>query len=644
MTKKLRKNLWRNGIATILFGLIFLLDKTHLIEHLFGDFSTWILLILCLLLYLYIGYDVLFRAGRNILHGKIFDENFLMTIATIGAFLIGEYAEAVAVMVFYQWGEWFQGYAVGKSRASIKDLLTMAPSFAIREVAGADTTTTTYEEIDPSDIHPGDILLVKPGEKVPTDGILISSETTLDMASLTGESMPREARPGDTILSGSINLQTAIRLRAENAYEDSTVARILSLLENATDKKAPTEQFISRFARVYTPIVTIAAVLLMIVPPLFFNGIFSEWIRRACTFLVISCPCALVISIPLSFFGGIGAASKNGILVKGSTYIETLSRSQTIAFDKTGTLTNGRFMVSEIQAYGTNEEKEILRIAAALERFSTHPLGKAIVETVGDNAQKEPADSVTEISGKGIRGIISGREYFLGKREWIKEITEEKILLTENESENASDETELFLASEGMVLGKIQLSDTLKEHAKEALDTLKKHGFTSLFIVSGDRTNAVKKKACELNVTEYYGDLLPEDKVKIITNKKNEMTSDSPIVFVGDGINDAPVLLSADLGISLGHIGSAAAIEAADIVLMEEDLRKIPLAYRIAKKTMRIVRENIFFALFVKFSVLILGALGQAPLWLAMFADVGVAMIAILNAMRTLTIKTEEKG
>ena len=626
----MKKRLIRIVIAAVLFAAYLVLELTHtfdrLTENLPEIWKILIPLVPAVVIYLIAGYDVLFRAAKNIVRGKVFDENFLMVIATFGAFAIGEFAEAAAVMIFYQTGEWFQSYAVGKSRASIAELMKIAPEYANVERDGE------LVEVDPEDVEPGMIFLVKPGEKVPLDGVVLEGDSRLDTSSLTGESVPRSTHAGEESISGSVNLSGVLRVQATKRYEDSTVSRILELVENASGRKAPVENFITRFARYYTPAVTIAAVILAVAVPLLTDRNFPEWIRRACSFLVISCPCALVISVPLGFFGGIGAASKIGVLVKGSNYLEALSKVKTVAFDKTGTLTKGSFTVTGVHPAPGVPEEELLSAAATAEKYSDHPVAKAILEYAAASLKtdNETADAeggsgfaVEERSG---RGVIAkrGTETILAGN--AKLFAEEKIAIEPDDTPG----TVVYLAKNGRYLGSVVISDSVKDGAVEALKTLKNASVRTVML-TGDRREAAEHIAAELGIDEVKAELLPADKIAALETFMTE-----PTAFVGDGINDAPVLTRADVGLAMGSLGSDAAIEAADIVLMDDDLRKIGKTVQISRKTLRIVYENIGFALGVKFVVLCLGALGLASMWLAMFADVGVAVIAILNAMRAL--------
>lgn len=638
MSKKQKKELIRIIVCVVLFGGLFAAELLGVFDKITGPwpwFGKALFLVLSVAVYLLAGYDVLWEAITNIFHGQVFDENFLMTIATIGAFVIGEYTEAAGVMIFYQIGEWFQSYAVGKSRASISKLMEIAPEYANLEKDGE------IEEVDPEEVHVGDIFVVKPGEKVPLDGIVISGTSMLDTSSLTGESVPRSIHEDEEIYSGSVNLNGLLRIRATKEYEDSTVAKILDLVENASSKKAPQEQFISKFARYYTPAVTICAVLLCVLPPLFISpgdfSVWAEWIRRACTFLVISCPCALVISIPLGFFGGIGAASKIGVLVKGSNYLDALTQVKTIAVDKTGTLTEGVFEVNEIVPLSPSlTNLQLLEIAGAAEKYSNHPIAAAIVSAAFGTERTQnnsiSFDSHEELAGRGIKAVTGEEIYFIGNR---KLLSEENIRYPEPEAVG----TVVYVARGSECIGYLVVGDRVKDEAKEAVSELRNAGIGKIVMLTGDRKEAAENVQREVGADEVISELLPEGKVQAMEDLLTAEEKNGKVAFAGDGMNDAPVLMRADVGICMGAIGSDAAIEAADIVLMDDDLSKIAKTIQIAKRTIRIVRENIILALGVKAVVLVLGALGLASMWLAMFADVGVAVLAILNAMRTLRVK-----
>ena len=586
--------------------------------------------VLFMIPYLVIGYDIVYKAVRNISHGQVFDENFLMMVATFGAFGVKEYSEAVAVMLFYQVGELFQNYAVGKSRQSISDMMNICPEYANIEEDGVLT------QVDPDDVEVGTIIVVKPGERIPLDGIVTEGTSMIDTAALTGESVPHRATVGDEIISGCVNGSSTIKVKVTKAFEDSTVARILELVENASSKKAKVENFITRFAKYYTPVVTIGAVILAILPPLILGGGWADWIQRACIFLVISCPCALVISVPLGFFGGIGASSKIGILVKGSNYLEAVAEMTTIVFDKTGTLTKGEFKVSEVQPSAdknnTIGKEELLEIAAYGEGYSTHPIANSIREAYGKTLSMERVTDTEEIAGHGIHTFIDGREVYLGN---AKLMDAQNIAYTENKTAG----TVVYVACNNVFAGSIVISDTVKEGSKDAIRDMKQVGVKKTVMLTGDRQAAADAVAAELGIDEVHAELLPADKVGQVEKLLGAQNEKERLAFVGDGINDAPVLTRADIGIAMGSMGSDAAIEAADIVLMDDDIRKIASLVKIARKTLGIVKQNIVFALAVKALVLLLGALGMANMWEAVFADVGVSVIAILNSMRTLNTK-----
>ena len=566
--------------------------------------------------YAIVGYDVVIGAVRNIFHGQMMDEKFLMAIATVGAFLLGDNAEAVAVMLFYQVGELFQSIAVGKSRRSIAALMDIRPDTAV-VLRGGDEY-----EVSPDEVAIGEIIVVRPGEKIPLDGVIVEGCTTLGTAALTGERLPLEAECGDRVISGSVNLTGLIKVKTESEFSESTVSKILELVENASEKKAKTENFITRFARYYTPIVVIGAALLALIPPLFV-GEWSKWIERALVFLVVSCPCALVISVPLSFFGGIGGASRKGILIKGATYLELLSKVKTLVFDKTGTLTKGSFEVTEIHAEGC-DENELLYLAAHAECRSNHPIAKSITEKFGKET-KEP-ESICELAGLGIEAVIEGRHIFAGNARLMK-----KAGAAVTDCDRIG--TVIHISEGDKYLGHIVISDEIKPHAAEAVEALKKLGIKKTVMLTGDKKAVGESVAAKVGVNEVMSELLPEDKV----NRLEELLdSCSPLAYVGDGINDAPVLSRADVGIAMGALGSDAAIEAADIVLMDDNIMKLAEAIKTARKTMSIVKQNIIFSLSVKALVLILGATGHAGMWLAIFADVGVMVIAILNSIRTI--------
>ena len=625
MNKKQKKMLVRIIITFVIFAGLLICEHTGVLDVVNPPI---LLFVIYLIPYLIIGYDIVWKAARNISHGQVFDENFLMMVATFGAFGVKEYSEAVAVMLFYQVGELFQGYAVGKSRQSISDMMDICPEYANIEENG------TLTQVDPDDVEVGTIIVIKPGERIPLDGIVTEGESMIDTAALTGESVPRKAKVGDEIISGCVNGRGTLKVQVTKAFDDSTVAKILELVENASSKKAKVENFITRFAKYYTPVVTIGAVILAIVPPLILGGGFGEWIQRACIFLVISCPCALVISVPLGFFGGIGAASKIGVLVKGSNYLEAVAEMDTIVFDKTGTLTKGEFKVSEIipDTAGGMDQATLLELAAYGEGYSNHPIANSIREAYGKPLSMERVTNAEEIAGHGIHARIDGREVYLGNAKLMKA---QQIPFTETRSAG----TIVYLACDGAFAGTIVISDTIKEGAKEAIAEMKRVGVKKCVMLTGDREAAAQAVADTLGLDEVHAELLPADKVSEVEQLLAKENEKGKLAFVGDGINDAPVLTRADIGIAMGSMGSDAAIEAADVVLMDDDVRKIASIVKIARKTLRIVKQNIVFALAVKALVLILGALGMANMWEAVFADVGVSVIAILNSMRALNEK-----
>ena len=575
--------------------------------------------------YLIIGWDILYGAVRNILRGRIFDEDFLMAIATVGAFATAEYAEAVFVMLFFQTGELFEEYAVGKSRKSIAALMDIRPDTANLE--GEDGTT---QEVDPEEVEVGAVIVVKPGERVPLDGVVLSGTSALDTAALTGESAPREVAPGDSVISGCVNQTGVLRVKVTRPCEESTVSKILELVESAGEKKAVSEQFITRFARYYTPCVVIAAALLAVVPPLFVGG-WGDWFHRALIFLVISCPCALVISVPLSFFGGIGGASRCGILVKGSNYLEALAKTETVVFDKTGTLTRGTFTVTSIHPEHGVTEETLLEPAALAEQYSDHPISLSLKAAWGKDPDPRRVTAVEESAGYGVRAAVDGKRVCVGSH---------RLMEQEGAAWTACDRpgTQIHVTADGVYAGFILISDLPKEDAAAALADLKRSGVKRTVLLTGDTAATAAAVAQELGVDAFHAELLPHHKVERVEELLAQ--TGGTLVFVGDGINDAPVLTRADIGIAMGALGSDAAIEAADIVLMDDKPSKIAAAIRISRKTLWIVRQNIAFALGVKFGVLILGALGFANMWMAVFADVGVAFLAILNAMRCL--KTDD--
>lgn len=621
MTKKQKKMLYRIIVTFLLFAVLMVCEHT-------GRMDGWnkiVLFVIYLVPYLVIGYDIVYKAARNISHGQVFDENFLMMIATFGAFGVGEYSEAVAVMLFYQVGELFQGYAVGKSRQSISDMMDICPEYANIEEDGV------LKQVDPDDVEVGSIIVVKPGERIPLDGIVVEGESLIDTAALTGESVPRSAKAGDEIISGCVNGSGTLKVKTTKEFDDSTVAKILELVENASSKKAKVENFITRFAKYYTPVVTIGAVILAILPPLILGGGWAEWIQRACIFLVISCPCALVISVPLGFFGGIGAASKIGVLVKGSNYLEAVAEMTTIVFDKTGTLTKGEFKVTDVITENGSKE-ELIELAALGEGYSNHPIANSIREAYGKELDLNRVTNTEEIAGHGIKAVIDGKTVLLGNEKLMKS---ESIFYTSCKSMG----TVVYVACNGVFEGAVVISDTIKDGAKEAIHDMKQVGVRHTVMLTGDRREAAETVAQTLGIDEVHAELLPGGKVEQVEALLKAEKEKERLAFVGDGINDAPVLTRADIGIAMGSMGSDAAIEAADIVLMDDDVTKIASVVKIARKTLRIVKQNIVFALAIKALVLILGALGMANMWEAVFADVGVSVIAILNSMRTLNEK-----
>ena len=584
--------------------------------------AGWVRLACFLLPYAVIGWDVLWKAVRNIIRGQVFDENFLMSLATLCAFFIGEYPEAVFVMLFYQVGELFQSVAVGRSRRSIAALMDIRPDTANLEVNGQ------VEEVDPEEVQVGQVILIRPGERVPLDGVVVEGASALNTAALTGESLPREVLPGSDVISGCVNLNGVLRVQVTRPFEESTVSRILELVENAAGRKAKAEQFITKFARWYTPAVVIAAVALAILPPLFFGGLWSDWLGRACSFLVISCPCALVISVPLSFFGGIGGASRAGILVKGGNYLEVLADTQIVVFDKTGTLTKGVFNVTAIHPDQCDEDR-LLEVAALAESYSDHPISRSLKEAYGKDIDNSRVTDVEEIAGHGVRAKVDGVEVCVGNDKLM-----ESIGVAWHPCHRVG--TTVHVESQGVYLGHIVISDEVKEDAAQAIADLKAIGVRKTVMLTGDAQAVGEDVAQRLGLDEVHAQLLPADKVDRVEALLQEKTGKGKLAFVGDGINDAPVLSRADLGIAMGGLGSDAAIEAADVVLMDDKPSKIAVAIRVARKTLRIVRQNIVFALGVKLLVLALGAVGLANMWEAVFADVGVSVIAILNAMRAL--------
>ena len=645
MTKKQKRLRNRILVSAALFFVLIILDKTGKLDMLSADVLSaasdgagpaWAKGFLYLVPYLIVGYDILLKAFKNIRNGQVFDECFLMMVATAAAFAIGENAEACAVMLFYQIGELFQSCAVGRSRQSIADMMSIAP-----ESANLEAEDGTVDEVDPDEVEPGSVILIRPGERIPLDGEVIEGESFLDTAALTGESLPRRVKPGDQVISGCLNGDTALRVRTTKAYEDSTVAKILELVETASEKKARLENFITRFARWYTPAVTVCAALLALIPPLLLGQPFGGWVKRACIFLIVSCPCALVISVPLGFFGGIGAASKIGVLVKGSSFLESLAEMTTIVFDKTGTLTRGEFRVTKVRPSENavrlapeNAADLLLDLAAHGEALSTHPIARSVREAYGKEPSLDRVSEVKEVAGRGIRALVDGKQLLIGS---TLHLSGEGISFAEETDPG----TVLYISLDGEYMGSIVISDTIKEGAAEALRSMKKAGITKTVMLTGDRKKEAAAVAEALGIDEYHSELLPADKVARVEKLLAEAGSGESrgkVGFVGDGLNDAPVLMRADVGIAMGSLGSDAAIEAADIVLMDDDIRKIGSVVRISRKTLGIVRQNVVFALAVKFAVLLLGAFGLANMWEAVFGDVGVTVIAILNSMRALEI------
>ncbi len=636
MSDKLKRELSHILAALAIFAIFMIFDKTGALPVVFENRT--LSLAVYLLPYFLAGKDVVRKALLGIKNRQPFDESFLMLVATVGAFATGENSEACAVMLFYQVGEWFQSYAVGKSRQSITKLMDIVP-----EYANVEQSDGSVETMDPDDVEIGDILVIKPGEKIPVDGIVESGDSLVNTAALTGESVPRSVHAGDQVISGCINGEGMLRVRASKAFEDSTVSRILELVENASEKKSQTENFITRFARWYTPVVVYGAVALAILPSLILGQPLT-WIYRACTFLVISCPCALVISIPLSFFGGIGAASQNGVLVKGSNYLELLSQLDTVVSDKTGTLTEGSFRVSAVIPAEGIDREELLRTAALAEGLSTHPIARSIAEAYQEQANGGELNtrllSDTEnVSGLGLRATVEGERVLVGNE---KLLAAEGINFTKAEDPAA---TVCYVARAGRFLGAILIKDQVKKEAAEAVTAMKKEGVKQIVMLTGDRRSVGEAVGKALGLDTVYAELLPQDKVDKVEQllagleKRGNEKKRPRLAFIGDGINDAPVLSRADVGIAMGSMGSDAAIEAADIVIMDDDLRRIPATIRIARKTVRIATENIVFALAIKAAILLLGAVGLANMWAAVFADVGVAVICILNAMRLLRYK-----
>lgn len=619
MNKKQKKMLIRIIIAAVLIVVFSLLPA-----------EGYLRFVLFMIPYLVIGYDILKKAFKGILNKQVFDENFLMAVATVGAILLGDYSEGVAVMLFYQIGELFQSYAVGKSRRNISELMDIRPDYANIEKDG------TLEQVDPDEVEIGTIIVVQPGEKVPIDGVIIEGTSTLNTSALTGESLPRDAKAGDEVISGCINMTGLLKIRTTKEFGESTVSKILELVENSSSRKSKSENFISKFAKYYTPAVCYGALALAFIPPIVLlimgkPAMWGDWIYRALTFLVISCPCALVISIPLSFFAGIGGASNQGILVKGSNYLETLAQTKYVVFDKTGTMTQGVFEVSGIHHNKMPDEK-LLEYAALAECSSSHPISKSLQKAYGKPIDRNRVTDIEEISGNGVIAKVDGISVAAGNTKLMN-----RLGIAYQDCHHVG--TVVHMAIDGKYAGHILISDIIKPHAKEAIAELKKAGISKTVMLTGDSKRVADQVAEELGIQEVYSELLPADKVSRVEELLNQKSEKAKLAFVGDGINDAPVLSRADIGIAMGALGSDAAIEAADIVLMDDDPLKISKAIKIARKCIRIVYENIYFAIGIKILCLILGALGIANMWVAIFADVGVMILAVLNAIRTLFVK-----
>lgn len=624
MSKKQKKVLIRIIISSVLLVALMIISKLV-------QLNKWLEFVLYLAPYLIIGYDILKKAIKGIAKGQVFDENFLMAVATIGAVALGDFAEGAAVMLFYQIGELFQSVAVGKSRRNITSLMDIRPDYANVEVDGK------LEKVDPDDVKIGTDIIVNPGEKVPIDGVVVSGESTLNTSALTGESVPRSVKSGDEIISGCINLTGVLRIKTSKEFGDSTVSKILDLVENSSMKKSKSENFITKFARYYTPAVCGGALVLAVLPPIVRmimgeSAMWGDWITRALTFLVISCPCALVISIPLSFFAGIGCASANGVLVKGSNYLEALSDTQYIVFDKTGTLTKGVFEVTGIYPANGFDESTIVGLASYAECASNHPISISLKKYFGKEIKRDSVSDIEEIAGHGVSAVVNGHKVYAGN---IKLMHKENIAVDAEHNEG----TVVYVSCDGVYAGCIVISDVIKDNSKKAISSLKKSGIDKTVMLTGDSKETAKRVAENLGLDEYHAELLPADKVEWVEKLLGEKSPKKKLAFVGDGINDAPVLSRADIGIAMGALGSDAAIEAADIVLMDDDPSKIALARKISVHTLKIVKENIWFALIVKAVCLVLGALGIANMWIAIFADVGVMVLAVLNAIRALKLK-----
>lgn len=614
MSRKQKRNVFRIAFAAVLFVVVWALPTDGVVR-----------LLTFLVPYAIVGYDVVFEALRNIAHGQVFDENFLMSVATIGAFFVADYPEAVAVMLFYQVGELFQSIAVGKSRKSIAALMDIRPDYA-NVLRDGDVKTVSPEEVEI-----GEIIEIKPGEKIPLDAVVTKGETTVNTAALTGESVPVTCRVGDAVISGSVNQNGRIEARVTSVFGESTVSKILDLVENATSKKAKSENFITRFAKYYTPCVVFAALALALIPPLLFKQPFSVWVTRALTFLVVSCPCALVVSVPLTFFCGIGGASRQGVLIKGANYLETLSKAETVVFDKTGTLTNGTFTVVAIHPQQISE-RELLDLTATVESVSSHPIATSILKAYGEPIDKTRIGNIEELSGRGIHAVIDGKSVYVGNG-----VLMQSVGVDFHECKTVG--TTVHIAVDGLYAGHIVIADTVKPDAKSAVEQLKASGIRKTVMLTGDSDTVGQAVAKELGMDEAYTQLMPDDKVEKTEKLLAEKNTKSTLAFVGDGINDAPVLARADVGIAMGALGSDAAIEAADVVLMDDKPAKLVTALKISRKTMRIVRQNIVFALSVKAVVLLLSAFGLASMWVAVFADVGVMILAVCNAVRAMRWK-----
>jgi len=624
MTPRQKKNLKNILIAGALYAVMVILNHTNPVPGVTDN--RIIMFLLFLVPYWIVGGSVVRKAFKGMKNKQMFDESFLMFVATIGAFATGEYPEAVAVMLFYQVGEWFQDYAVSRSRQSISDLMDIAP-----ESANLLHDDGSVEDANPEDVEIGSLLMVRPGEKIPLDGVVVEGDSMVNTAALTGESVPRGVHAGDDVISGCINGDYALKIKTTKLYEDSTVARILEMVEEAAEKKSKTEKFITRFAKYYTPIVVFGAIALALIPPIFV-GHWMTFIYRACTFLVISCPCAIVVSVPLSFFGGIGAASHQGILVKGSNYLELMAHADTMVFDKTGTLTKGVFKVTDIRPNGLSSD-ELLEQAAYAESMSTHPIALSILDAYGKDIDQSRVGEVENLSGRGLKAVVDGKIIYAGNARLMQEIG-----VTFDEAHEA-EASVVYVADETKFLGTILVADEVKDDSAEAIRQLKEAGVRDVVMLTGDKKGVAEAVADKLGIDHVYAELLPADKVAKVEELLSNKPEDKTLSFAGDGINDAPVLTRSDVGIAMGSMGSDAAIEAADIVIMDDSLLRLPTVIRIARKTVSIAKANIIFALFVKILILVLGALGMAGMWAAVFADVGVAVICILNAMRALSAK-----